>query len=354
MHTRQTSLLIHCSDGWDRTAQVCVLTQILLDPHYRTLRGLATLLDKDLVAFGHKCRERLGFDAQGPYSNEWSPVILQLLDAIWQLLNQFPTAFEFNGDALRYLALVAHSGRAGQFLWSTDHERDAEGVRAIWASAWPQLEAHRGAYTNDRYSRWPLERGPLYATASLQRLRVWEMFVLPPELLAQHELMSLAWACVASDGGLMDSRSEVHCESWCHAFIRETSRGVDSRGNEFTHYHITMEDDGDEGEDAKVVVVKRRFNDFLALDAAVRAHASNAVVAELPPLPTSLTFNKLSSSVVSSRVEALQRYIAFICTSTELGQLAAVTQFFGGLFAPPPTSGPLPPAPYGEGAVAQW
>lgn len=45
MHTPQVisedkaSVLIHCSDGWDRTAQTCALTCLLLDPYYRTLHG---------------------------------------------------------------------------------------------------------------------------------------------------------------------------------------------------------------------------------------------------------------------------------------------------------------------------
>lgn len=33
------SVLVHCSDGWDRTAQVCSVASLLLDPHYRTLQG---------------------------------------------------------------------------------------------------------------------------------------------------------------------------------------------------------------------------------------------------------------------------------------------------------------------------
>ena len=34
------SVLVHCSDGWDRTAQVCSVACVLLDPFYRTLKGL--------------------------------------------------------------------------------------------------------------------------------------------------------------------------------------------------------------------------------------------------------------------------------------------------------------------------
>uniref|UniRef100_A0A8I4A2H0 Phosphatidylinositol-3-phosphate phosphatase n=1 Tax=Callithrix jacchus TaxID=9483 RepID=A0A8I4A2H0_CALJA len=33
------NVLVHCSDGWDRTAQVCSVASLLLDPHYRTLKG---------------------------------------------------------------------------------------------------------------------------------------------------------------------------------------------------------------------------------------------------------------------------------------------------------------------------
>ena len=30
-------VLVHCSDGWDRTPQITALAQILLDPHCRTI-----------------------------------------------------------------------------------------------------------------------------------------------------------------------------------------------------------------------------------------------------------------------------------------------------------------------------
>ncbi len=33
------SVLVHCSDGWDRTAQSCALTSLLIDSYYRTLHG---------------------------------------------------------------------------------------------------------------------------------------------------------------------------------------------------------------------------------------------------------------------------------------------------------------------------
>lgn len=53
-------VLIHCSDGWDRTSQLSSLAQICLDPYFRTLDGFITLVEKDWLSFGHMFRHRTG------------------------------------------------------------------------------------------------------------------------------------------------------------------------------------------------------------------------------------------------------------------------------------------------------
>ncbi|KAJ3298561.1 hypothetical protein HDU79_009326 [Rhizoclosmatium sp. JEL0117] len=60
VHLHNTHALVHCSDGWDRTAQLCSLSEICLDPYYRTMAGFQTLVEKEWMAFGHKFRDRLG------------------------------------------------------------------------------------------------------------------------------------------------------------------------------------------------------------------------------------------------------------------------------------------------------
>ena len=50
--------MIHCSDGWDRTAQTCSLSAMMLDPHYRTIQGFQALIEKEWLSFGHKFTDR--------------------------------------------------------------------------------------------------------------------------------------------------------------------------------------------------------------------------------------------------------------------------------------------------------
>lgn len=37
LHDERRSVLVHCSDGWDRTAQIVSTAKLLLDPYYRTI-----------------------------------------------------------------------------------------------------------------------------------------------------------------------------------------------------------------------------------------------------------------------------------------------------------------------------
>ncbi|KAK7349969.1 hypothetical protein VNO77_07922 [Canavalia gladiata] len=46
------SILVHCSDGWDRTSQLVSLANLLLDPYYRIFTGFQAFVEKDWLAFG--------------------------------------------------------------------------------------------------------------------------------------------------------------------------------------------------------------------------------------------------------------------------------------------------------------
>ncbi|KAL0193708.1 hypothetical protein M9458_012004, partial [Cirrhinus mrigala] len=53
----KTSVVVHCSDGWDRTPQLTSLALIMLDSYYRTIRGFQILLEKEWLSFGHRFQQ---------------------------------------------------------------------------------------------------------------------------------------------------------------------------------------------------------------------------------------------------------------------------------------------------------
>jgi hypothetical protein len=57
---QHSNVLIHCSDGWDRTSQLSALAQLMLDPYYRTIEGFIVLVEKDWLSFGHMFQLRSG------------------------------------------------------------------------------------------------------------------------------------------------------------------------------------------------------------------------------------------------------------------------------------------------------
>ena len=124
------SVLVHCSDGWDRTAQLCSLAQLMLDGYFRTTRGFCQLVEKDWVCFGHRFRQRV--HARDDHEN--SPVFLQFLDCVRQLHRIFPTAFEFSPLLLEVLAHHLYSGCFGTFLTNCEHDKiELSGMPSLWA-----------------------------------------------------------------------------------------------------------------------------------------------------------------------------------------------------------------------------
>uniref|UniRef100_A0A8C3A8E6 Myotubularin phosphatase domain-containing protein n=1 Tax=Cyclopterus lumpus TaxID=8103 RepID=A0A8C3A8E6_CYCLU len=143
------SVLVHCSDGWDRTAQACSVASILLDPYYRTIKGLMVLIERDWVSFGHKFSHRYAHLDGDP--KEVSPVIDQFLECVWQLSEQFPCAFEFNERFLIAIHTHIYSCQYGTFLGNCQKERRDMRLYERSHSVWPQLWKDRAEYTNPLY-----------------------------------------------------------------------------------------------------------------------------------------------------------------------------------------------------------
>ncbi|PSN38099.1 Myotubularin-related protein 3 [Blattella germanica] len=133
-------VLVHCSDGWDRTPQIVALAELLLDPYYRTIDGFQVLCEREWLDFGHKFADRCGHSVGGDDPNERCPVFLQWLDCVHQLLNQFPCSFEFSQAYLVKLAQHTYSNLFGTFLCNSTQERTSLKVAERTFSVWKFLK----------------------------------------------------------------------------------------------------------------------------------------------------------------------------------------------------------------------
>ncbi|CAF93425.1 unnamed protein product, partial [Tetraodon nigroviridis] len=92
LESGKTSVVVHCSDGWDRTAQLTCLSMLMLDSYYRTLKGFQVLVEKEWISFGHKFAARVGHGDENHSTSERSPLFVQFIDCVWQMTRQVGAA----------------------------------------------------------------------------------------------------------------------------------------------------------------------------------------------------------------------------------------------------------------------
>ncbi|XP_060920250.1 myotubularin-related protein 6 [Labrus mixtus] len=159
------SVLVHCSDGWDRTAQVCSLGSLLMDPYYRTIKGFMVLIEKDWISFGHKFADRC--DQLDGDPKEVSPIFTQFLECVWQLTEQFPQAFEFSEWFLLQIHEHVHSCQYGNFLGNNQRQREELQLRERTHSLWAFLMSEKQNYLNPFYSPAYADSHPVLAPSTL-------------------------------------------------------------------------------------------------------------------------------------------------------------------------------------------
>ena len=173
------SVLIHCSDGWDRASQVTAFSQLLIDPFYRTIKGYMILIEKDFLSYGHQFRYRNGYcSKEEVHENQESPILLQYLDATQQLLVQYPMYFEFNMKFLLFIANNIRSGLFGTFLFNNENEREKEQAKKNTMSIWSVILNNIDEYKNIFYEKKTIEEYFFTPIFPFSRLRLWEEFFL--------------------------------------------------------------------------------------------------------------------------------------------------------------------------------
>uniref|UniRef100_A0A8C6WN71 phosphatidylinositol-3,5-bisphosphate 3-phosphatase n=1 Tax=Neogobius melanostomus TaxID=47308 RepID=A0A8C6WN71_9GOBI len=170
-------VLVHCSDGWDRTPQIVALAKILLDPYYRTLEGFQLLVETEWLDFGHKFGDRCGHQENADDVSEQCPVFLQWLDCVHQLLKQFPCLFEFNEAFLVKLVQHTYSCLYGTFLCNNAREREAKNIYKRTCSVWSLLRTGNKNFQNFLYI--PCHDMVLQPVCHTRALQLWTAVYLP-------------------------------------------------------------------------------------------------------------------------------------------------------------------------------
>uniref|UniRef100_A0A8C9ZNM8 Myotubularin n=1 Tax=Sander lucioperca TaxID=283035 RepID=A0A8C9ZNM8_SANLU len=168
------SVVIHCSDGWDRTAQLSSLAMLMLDSHYRTLRGFQVLVEKEWISFGHKFAARVGHGDENHANSERSPLFVQFIDCVWQMTRQFPAAFEFNELFLITVLDHLYSCLFGTFLYNSEQERAAKEVQTQTVSLWSYINSQPEDFSNPFYVDY--QHHVLYPLVSSRHLELWTAY----------------------------------------------------------------------------------------------------------------------------------------------------------------------------------
>ncbi|CAD7948110.1 unnamed protein product [Amoebophrya sp. A120] len=141
--------LVHCSDGWDRTAQNTTLAMLSLDPFYRTIEGFCVLIQKEWCSYGHQFKTRLATSQKA--TGEYSPVFFQWLDCVYQFaVLQHPERFEFNEQLLLDLTTFAVSNQFGTFLADNESECCSRYLTKT-KSVWTHVLENKTRYRNPRF-----------------------------------------------------------------------------------------------------------------------------------------------------------------------------------------------------------
>ncbi|KAJ0411492.1 hypothetical protein ATCC90586_008541 [Pythium insidiosum] len=167
------SVLTHCSDGWDRTAQMVSLAELMLDPFYRTLRGFECLIEKEWCSFGHQFAARCGHARSDANNDQRSPVFLLWLDCVWQFIRQFPTECEFNESLLLALADHVFSCKYSTFMFDCDRQRKEFFAKHRAHSMWSGVNSNSERFTSPSFA--PTPDAPVLLPSTLSKnIKLWK------------------------------------------------------------------------------------------------------------------------------------------------------------------------------------
>ncbi|XP_053155132.1 myotubularin-related protein 12 isoform X2 [Hemicordylus capensis] len=163
LEAQNINVLLIEENASDLCCVISSLVQVMMDSYYRTKLGFQSLLQKEWIMGGHAFLDRCNHLRQS--DKEEAPVFLFFLDCVWQLLQQYPQAFEFTETYLTVLSDSLYIPIFSTFFFNSPHHKDtttyggnleAQGSPLNYLSVWDwsvQFESEAQALLNN----------PLYA-----------------------------------------------------------------------------------------------------------------------------------------------------------------------------------------------
>lgn len=138
MEGKNTSVILQEEEDSDLNCVVSSLVQLMLDPHYRSLIGFQSLVQKEWVMAGHRFLDRCNHLKKN--DKDESPLFMLFLDCVWQMMNQYPAAFEFTEAYLTVLSDSMWISLFSTFLFNSPKQRAQHLVDFAKNKAIPQGE----------------------------------------------------------------------------------------------------------------------------------------------------------------------------------------------------------------------
>lgn len=127
------------------------------------------------IIIGHRFERRFGHANRQYEDGQRSPIFFQFLDCVFQVMVQFPTAFEFTTKLLEEIAHHTVSLRFGTFLFDTEGQRREKNLKQTTVSLWSFINTNIHVYKNIYYK--PVD-DVIIPSSSASHIIFWDRFFL--------------------------------------------------------------------------------------------------------------------------------------------------------------------------------
>ncbi|XP_021236201.1 myotubularin-related protein 12 isoform X2 [Numida meleagris] len=122
LERQHTNVLLIEESATDLCCVISSLVQVMMDSYSRTKSGFQSLIQKEWVIGGHGFLDRCNHLHKS--DKEEAPLFLLLLNCVWQLVQQYPPAFEFTETYLTVLSDSLYVPIFSTFFFNSQHQKD--------------------------------------------------------------------------------------------------------------------------------------------------------------------------------------------------------------------------------------